>query len=91
MSMVNERLIEYLNALETELPEYLNKLEQTAKETEVPIIRKEAQSLLRFLLCFQKPANILEVGTAIGFSASFMSVSPYSIERLLPSLLKMDT
>ena len=73
MSMVNERLIEYLNALETELPDYLNKLEQTAKETEVPIIRKEAQSLLRFLLCFQKPAKILEVGTAIGFSASFMS------------------
>ena len=71
--MVNERLIEYLNALETELPEYLNQLEQTAKETEVPIIRKEAQSLLRFLLCFQKPMRILEVGTAIGFSASFMS------------------
>ena len=45
MSMVNERLVEYLNALETELPEYLNKLEQTAKETEVPIIRKEAQAL----------------------------------------------
>ena len=73
MSMVKERLIEYLNALETELPDYLNKLEQTAKETEVPIIRKEAQSLLRFLLYFQKPARILEVGTAIGFSASFMS------------------
>ena len=73
MSMVNERLIEYLNALETELPDYLNELEQTAKENEVPIIRKEAQSLLRFLLCFQKPTSILEVGTAIGFSASFMS------------------
>jgi predicted O-methyltransferase YrrM len=64
--------VEYLNSLETELPEHLAKLEAYAIEHEVPIIRKEAQSLLRFFLELTKPKRILEVGTAIGFSASLM-------------------
>ena len=70
--IVEPRLVEYLNSLETELPEHLAKLEAYAIEHEVPIIRKEAQSLLRFLLELVKPKRILEVGTAIGFSASLL-------------------
>ena len=70
--IVEPRLVEYLNSLETELPEHLAKLEAYAIEHEVPIIRKEAQSLLRFFLELKQPKRILEVGTAIGFSASLM-------------------
>ena len=70
--IVEPRLVEYLNSLETELPEHLAKLEAYAIEHEVPIIRKEAQSLLRFFLELAKPKRILEVGTAIGFSASLL-------------------
>ena len=70
--IVEPRLVEYLNYLETELPEHLAKLEAYAIEHEVPIIRKEAQSLLRFFLELKQPKRILEVGTAIGFSASLM-------------------
>ena len=70
--IVEPRLVEYLNSLETELPEHLAKLEAYALEHEVPIIRKEAQSLLRFLLELKTPKRILEVGTAIGFSASLL-------------------
>ena len=70
--IVEPRLIEYLNSLEMELPSYLAELEAYALQNEVPIIRKEAQSLLRFLIELKQPKNILEVGTAIGFSASFM-------------------
>ena len=70
--IVEPRLIEYLNSLEMELPAYLAELEAYALQTEVPIIRKEAQSLLRFLIELKQPKRILEVGTAIGFSASFM-------------------
>jgi len=47
--IVEPRLVEYLNSLETELPEHLRELEEYAITHEVPIIRKEAQSLLRFL------------------------------------------
>ncbi|MGN0506604.1 MAG: O-methyltransferase [Lachnospiraceae bacterium] len=69
--IVEPRLVEYLNSLETELPEHLAELEAYALAHEVPIIRKEAQSLLRFFLELKQPKRILEVGTAIGFSASF--------------------
>ena len=70
--IVEPRLVEYLNSLETELPEHLRVLEQYALEHEVPIIRKEAQSFLRVLLALTQPKRILEVGTAIGFSASLL-------------------
>ena len=39
----------------------------------MPIIRPQMQSLLKFLLAWGKPMKILEVGTAIGFSALLMS------------------
>lgn len=71
--IISERLSEYLKALECDLPEYLDRLEQQALADGVPIIRKEAQALLRFLLCLLKPERILEVGCAVGFSAAFMS------------------
>lgn len=71
--IVEPRLVEYLNSLETELPEHLMQLEAYALEHEVPIIRKEAQSLLRFFVELKQPKRILEVGTAIGFSAALLS------------------
>lgn len=71
--IVEPRLVEYLNSLETELPEQLAGLEAYALAHEVPIIRKEAQSLLRFFVELKRPKRILEVGTAIGFSAAFLS------------------
>ncbi len=71
--IISERLSEYIKALECDLPAYLDELEQRALADEVPIIRKEAQSLLRFLLCLLKPDKILEVGCAEGFSSAFMS------------------
>jgi len=71
--IVSKRLSEYIKALECDLPAYLDELEQKALADEVPIIRKEAQSLLRFLLCLLKPEKILEVGCAVGFSSAFMS------------------
>ena len=70
--IVEPRLVEYLNSLEQELPPHLAQLEAYALEHEVPIIRKEAQSLLRVLLELKQPKRILEVGTAIGFSASLL-------------------
>ena len=39
----------------------------------MPIIRREMQSLLKVLLLLKKPARVLEVGAAVGFSALLMS------------------
>lgn len=69
----NERLITYINSLDQENPPYLNELEAYARETQVPIIRRQMQSLLRVLFALNRPKQILEVGTAIGFSTLFMS------------------
>lgn len=71
--MTDERMQTFLHSFDRELPEYLRELEKHAKETDVPIIRPQMQGLLRFLITWKKPASILEVGTAIGFSALFMS------------------
>lgn len=71
--MIDERMKTFINSFDRGNPPYLNELETYAKATDVPIIRTEMQSFLRFLLQMQKPKQILEVGTAIGFSALLMS------------------
>lgn len=72
MMITDERFTAYINSLENGNPSYLDELEVFAKDTQVPVIRKEMQSLMRTLLVMNKPKRILEVGTAIGFSALFM-------------------
>ena len=71
--ILEERLITYLNSLYPELTEVLRQIETQALADEVPIIRKETQNLLRVLLKLHAPKQILEVGTAVGFSAILMS------------------
>ena len=71
--IIDERLTAFINSLDSGNPDYLNELEKEAKETNVPIIRTETQSLLRTLIAAAQPMRILEVGTAIGFSALCMS------------------
>ncbi|MDF2868945.1 MAG: hypothetical protein K0R05_520 [Anaerocolumna sp.] len=73
--IVDERITAYINSLSSELPPYLGRLEKEALKEEVPIIRKETQSLLQFLITMKRPVHILEVGTAVGFSALLMSES----------------
>ena len=71
--IIDERLATFINSLDAGNASYLNELERYAKKTNVPIIRTEMQSLLKFLLAMKEPKEILEVGTAIGFSALLMS------------------
>lgn len=71
--IVDERMVTYIHSLETPESEIIETIEQEALETYVPIIRKETQSFLKVLLLMKKPMKILEVGTAVGFSAILMS------------------
>ena len=48
-------------------------LEEEALKDNVPIIRRDTQSLIRFLLTLTHPKKILEVGCAVGFSALLMA------------------
>lgn len=71
--IVEERMTTFINSMDSGNPEYLNELEKYALETFVPIIRKDMQAYLKFLMVQCQPAKILEVGTAVGFSALLMS------------------
>ncbi len=68
-----DRMTAFINSLDSGNAAYLDELEKIAKEGEVPIIRKDTQALLKFLMVQSKPLNILEVGCVIGFSALLMA------------------
>ena len=71
--VVEERLVTYINSLETGNTEILAEIEREALRSDVPIIRKEMQTFLKVFLAMKRPARILEVGTAVGFSAILMA------------------
>ena len=71
--IVDERMTFFINSLDPGLPEYLSELEKEALDTYVPIVRKDMQAYLKYEMLRAKPRKILEVGTAIGFSALLMS------------------
>lgn len=73
MSLEHDRTAAYLRSLYPGNTELLDTIEQEALRGGVPIIRTETQSLLRLLLRQKKPRAILELGTAVGFSALLMS------------------
>lgn len=70
---MNERIASYIQSLERPERGLLDVIEREALDAYVPIIRKETQSFLKVLLMIKKPIRILEVGTAVGFSAVLMS------------------
>ena len=71
--ITEERISTFINSFDTGNTEMLDRIEKEAIETYVPIIRKEMQTFLKTLLAIKKPARILEVGTAVGFSAILMA------------------
>lgn len=71
--IVSDRMATFINSLDPGNPEYLDRLEEEAIADFVPIIRKDMQAFLKFMMRLCKPRKILEVGTAVGFSALLMS------------------
>ena len=71
--IVSDRMTTFINSLDPGNPAYLDRLEEEAIADFVPIIRKDMQAFLKFMMRLCKPKNILEVGTAVGFSALLMS------------------
>ena len=71
--VVDERIVTFIHSLETPENMILEEIEQEAIDAHVPIIRKETQSFLKVVLMMKQPSQILEIGTAIGFSAILMS------------------
>lgn len=64
---------EYLRGLIPNRDKDLLELEKFAIENRVPIIQKETAKFLEFMISMKEPNNILELGTAIGYSSILMS------------------
>lgn len=71
-NIVNERVVSFINSFDTGDSPVCMSIEEEARRDMVPIIRKEMASFLKVVLSMKKPLNILEIGTAVGYSAVLM-------------------
>lgn len=60
----------------------LKDIKEFADSMYIPIIKPEVASFLNFIIKLKKPKNILEIGTAIGFSAIIMA-NAYEISNII--------
>lgn len=71
--IIDERMAAFIDSFDKGNTPFLDEIERSAREAQVPVIRRSMQGLLKFLLELAKPKSILEVGSAVGFSALLMS------------------
>ena len=70
---VSERYADFIDSFDPGMEDELEDLYREARSEDIPVIRRHTISLLRFLIKTNKPENILEIGTAVGFSALLMN------------------
>lgn len=68
-----ERIRTFVKSYIKEDSEKLEEIYSSAVEREVPVIREDTRDYLRLLLNQVKPVKVLEIGTAVGYSALFMA------------------
>ena len=71
--VVKEEIVEFLRQRQKQVTGSLKELENFARKENIPIIPHETVAYFRFLMETIQPKNILEIGTAIGFSALLMA------------------
>lgn len=81
--ITTDRLTNYIRSLEPERGELLERIRKEALAEEVPIIRDETAALLKCLISAVRPKTILEIGTAVGYSALTMAAASAPDARIL--------
>lgn len=71
--ITNDLVTEYLNSFYKPLTPELGALRYDSEEKIVPVILRETETLLNFLLDIIKPEKVLEIGTAVGYSAMYFA------------------
>lgn len=71
--IADSRITDYILSLETGQGQLCDRIEQEALAARVPIIRRETAALLKTLVAAKAPRAILEIGTAVGYSALLMA------------------
>ncbi|MUV39549.1 Caffeoyl-CoA O-methyltransferase [Lentibacillus sp. JNUCC-1] len=70
---MSEELKQYLCQFRSTDPKWMQDLQEQAKNQRVPIMEKDSLTFMLHLLRIHKPKRILEIGTAIGYSALCMA------------------
>lgn len=73
--VINREVRDFLRMSQKPLTGYLLKIQQYAEKQGIPIIPRETVHFLAWLLPQIQPKSILEIGTAIGFSASLFATN----------------
>lgn len=71
--VVKEEIVKFMRQRQKQVSGSLKELETFARKENIPIIPHETVAYFRFLMETLQPKNILEIGTAIGFSALLMA------------------
>ncbi|WP_170242699.1 class I SAM-dependent methyltransferase [Streptococcus suis] len=71
--VVKEEIVDFMRTRQAQNRGFLKELEVFAQKENIPIIPHETVAFFRLLLQTLQPQNILEIGTAIGFSALLMA------------------
>ena len=83
MPNINYDYIEnYLRNLKEINDEKLREMNDFAEENHVPIIERESEEFINFLISMHKPKKILELGTAIGYSSISFAKRNKCIEKI---------
>ncbi|HED06543.1 MAG TPA: O-methyltransferase [Ignavibacteria bacterium] len=61
--------LEYISSFETQENALIKKIERFARENKVPILSKDSSKFLEQLIISLRPQKVLEIGTAIAYSA----------------------
>ncbi|MDR1700401.1 MAG: O-methyltransferase [Lachnoclostridium sp.] len=70
--MMQERMDIFFEVLVNAPENDIDRLEEEAIKMKEPVISRPVRNLLRYLLKTKRPESVLEIGTAIGYSALFM-------------------
>ncbi len=69
-NIINPEVVEYITSFYRPVNEGLGRLREEAEANNVPIILPDTEALILNLLRIINPRRILEIGTAVGYSAS---------------------
>ena len=71
--VVKEEIVSFMRERQAPVTNALKELEEFARRENIPIIPHETVAFFRLFLQTMQPKSILEIGTAIGFSALLMA------------------
>lgn len=70
--ITNPKVLEYLDIISPVNSKVIEEIRVEAKRNYIPIIKRDTENFLKFVLKMQNPGSILEIGCAVGYSAAVM-------------------